>query len=54
MDDEVSKQLHNMRADVKQAITVASSSLRTDMDARQQQDAAVVREQLKGEGVRVC
>lgn len=52
LDDDVAKQLHNMRADVKQAITVAGSSLRADLEAaataRQQQDAAQLKEQLKG------
>jgi hypothetical protein len=52
LDDDVAKQLHNMRADVKQAMTVASSSLRADLEAaataRQQQDAAQLKEQLKG------
>jgi hypothetical protein len=52
LDDDVAKQLHNMRADVKQAITVASSSLRADWEtaaiARQQQDAAQLKEQLQG------
>lgn len=53
LDDEVSKQLHYIRADVKQAITVANSKLRADMEAaaqaRQQEDAAQLKAQLKGE-----
>jgi hypothetical protein len=53
LDDEVSKQLHYIRADVKQAITVANSKLQADIEtaaqARQQEDAAQLKAQLKGE-----
>lgn len=53
LDDEVSKQLHYIRADVKQAMTVANSQLQADVEAaaqaRQQEDAAHLKAQLKGE-----
>ena len=53
LDDEVSKQLHYIRADVQQAIAVATGQLRSDVEAaalaRQQADAAQLKEQLKGE-----
>jgi hypothetical protein len=52
LDGAVDKQLHNIRTDVKQAILVASSSLRAELEAaaqaRQQQDAAQHQAQLKG------
>lgn len=53
LDDEVTKQLHYIRADVKQAISVATSQLRSEVEAaaqaRQQEDSAQLKEQLKGE-----
>jgi hypothetical protein len=53
LDEEVSKQLHNIRADVKQAITVAAKSLRADLEAaahaRQQEDTTQLKEQLRSE-----
>jgi hypothetical protein len=48
LDEEVSKQLHNIRADVKQAITVAAKSLRSDLEAHaRQQDTTQLKEQLR-------
>lgn len=53
LDEELSQQLQNIRADVKQAITVANSSLRADLgaaaQARQQEDATQLKAQLKSE-----
>lgn len=53
LDDELSQQLQNIRADVKQAITVANSSLRADLEAaaqaRQQEGATQLKAQLKSE-----
>lgn len=51
LEDEVSTQLHNIRSDVKQAITVASKSVRADLEAtasnRRQEETAQLKEQLK-------
>jgi hypothetical protein len=51
LDEEVSKQLHNIRSDVKQAITVATKSVRADLEAaartRRQEETTQLKEQLR-------
>lgn len=51
LDEEVGKQLHNIRSDVKAAITVATKSVRADLEAavhtKRQEDTAQLKEQLR-------